>query len=106
MPLPCISKEQTRRCRARSKRTLEPCQNPAAFGMPTCRMHGARRPETVKKGKEHPSYIHGKCTLTAKAEYSAASARLRDLENLMHLLGMTTAARWAGRKPKPQKEKS
>lgn len=101
MPLPCISKGQARRCRARSKRTLLPCQNPAAFGMSTCRMHGARHLDTVQRGKQHPNFKHGEATLKARAEYRAASARLRDLESLMHLLGMTDAKRWPGRKPKP-----
>ena len=31
-----------KRCTARSKRTGEPCSNPAALGWNVCRMHGAR----------------------------------------------------------------
>jgi len=102
MPLPCISKGWAKRCRARCKRTLKPCQNLAAYGLSVCRVHGSRRPETVKRGLQHPAYKHGQSTLKARAEYSAASARLRELEAMMHLLGMTTANRWPGRKPKEQ----
>jgi hypothetical protein len=63
-------------------------------------MHGARQLSTIKAGKYHPNYKHGENTIEARARYSAASARLRELEALMHLLGMTSANRWPGRKPK------
>ena len=38
--------------------------------------------------------------LEAKAERSATLTRLRYLEDMMHQLGMTTAARTPGRKPR------
>lgn len=48
------------RCRARSKRTGEPCRAPAVRGWQVCRMHGARggAPRGTRNGK----YRHGSCT--------------------------------------------
>ena len=66
--------------------------------MPVCRFHGARRPETIRRGKDHPQYRHGQETIEIKRERSAASARIRALEDLMHLLRMTGAKRTPGRK--------
>jgi hypothetical protein len=68
--------------------------------MKVCRMHGARRPESIRRGEAHPNYQHGEETLEAKAERSATLTRLRHLENVMHQFGMTTAARTPGRKPR------
>ncbi len=99
MPLPNVSADPSLQCRARSKRSQERCKNPAAYGMATCRMHGARRPETVRKGDKHPAYRNGKETQEAKAERSAKLAELRDLEAAMILLGAHEGARWRGRKP-------
>ena len=55
MPLPYLKKK----CTARSKRTGLPCNNPSAFNCRTCRVHGARRQETIKKGKDHPQFTFG-----------------------------------------------
>jgi hypothetical protein len=57
-PLPCVVKG-AKQCTARSKRTGLPCNNPAAHGCRTCRVHGARRQETIKKGKDHPQFTFG-----------------------------------------------
>lgn len=100
MPLPCILKKTAVQCHARCKATQQQCRNPAAFGMAVCRYHGARRPNTILKGKTHPNYRHGEETLKAKAERSASSARLRELETMIYILKMTDAPRWRGRKPK------
>ena len=62
-------------------------------------MHGARRPETVRRGANHPHYRHGGETLEAKAERSRRIAELRDLEALSFTLGLATGQRWRGRKP-------
>lgn len=66
-------------------------------------MHGARRKETILRGKDHPAYIDGTKTRQAKARYRQASARLRDLEQIMVDTGMVGAEfkRTVGRKPKP-----
>ena len=102
MPLPSVIKHGARQCHARCKATQSQCRNPAAYGTPVCRYHGARRPESIKRGKEHPNYLHGKETLKAKAERSATLSQLRTLEELMYLLNMTTAPRTRGRKPRQQ----
>ena len=98
MPLPSISKHGAKQCTAKSKRTSRPCRNLAAYGCRTCRMHGARKAESIKRGKQHPNYVHGNRTLEAELEQSATSRRLQELEDAMHLLGMTTAKRSRGRK--------
>jgi glucans biosynthesis protein len=98
MPLPSITKHRAKQCTAKSKRTGLPCNNPAAYGCRTCKVHGARRPESIKRGEQHPNYVHGGRTLEAQLEQSATSRRLQQLEDALHLLGMTTAKRSRGRK--------
>jgi hypothetical protein len=61
-------------------------------------MHGARKAESIKRGEQHPNYVHGGRTQEAQAEQSATSRRLQQLEDAMHVLGMTTAKRSRGRK--------
>ena len=84
MPLPNI----TQRCRAKAKSTQSQCHNPAAFGMPTCRLHGARRPHTILKGEAHPNYRHGNETQERRRERRVKMAELRKLEELIQKLGM------------------
>jgi hypothetical protein len=74
--------------------------NPAAFGMAVCRYHGARKPETVRRGANHPQYRHGGETLAAKAERSRVLVELRQLEALSFSLGLAMGSRWRGRKPR------
>jgi hypothetical protein len=61
-------------------------------------MHGARKKESIKRGEQNPNYVHGKRTLEAELDQSAASRKLQQIEDAMHLLGMTTAKRSRGRK--------
>ncbi len=96
--LPSISKQGAKQCTALSKRTKLPCNNPAAYGCKSCRMHGARRPSSIKRGKDHPNYVHGERTLDAEKKSSEQSLKLQQLEDAMHVLGMTTAKRSRGRK--------
>ena len=98
MPLPSITNHRAKQCTAKSKRTGLPCNNPAAYGCRTCRMHGARKAESIKRGEQHPNYVHGRRTLEAQSEQSATSRRLQEIEDAMHLLGMTKAKRSRGRK--------
>jgi hypothetical protein len=63
-----------------------------------CKVHGARRPESIKRGKDQVNFVHGRRTLEAKLEQSATSRRLQQLEDALHLLKMTTAKRSRGRK--------
>ena len=97
MPLPSLS-YGAKQCTALTKRTKQPCKNPAAYGCRTCRMHGARKKETIKRGKDHVNFVHGQRSLEAQAEQSAVSRRLQQIEDAMHLLKMTSAKRSRGRK--------
>ena len=65
-PLPCVVKG-AKVCTAKSKRTGLPCNNPAAHGCKTCRVHGARRQENIKKGKYHPQFTFGTETREIRA---------------------------------------
>ena len=98
MPLPSMRLHGAKQCAAKSKRTGLPCNNPAAYGCRTCRMHGARKAESIKRGEQHPNYVHGGRTLEAKKQSSAQCAKLQMMEDAMHLLKMTTAKRSRGRK--------
>ena len=88
------------RCTAKAKRSGVRCLNPAAFSMRVCRVHGARRSSTVRRGTDHPAYKTGNETLTAKRERSARLAELRDIEAALSALGALDGPRWPGRKPK------
>ena len=92
MPLPSL----TMQCKATAKHSQTRCLKPAAYGMPVCRLHGARRPETIRRGPDHPNYHHGRETLEAKA---ARSRALVELEGAMVVLGALEGPRWRGRKP-------
>jgi hypothetical protein len=100
MPLPAITKHGAQRCRAKAKHSGQRCNNPATHGMPVCRVHGARRPETIRRGAKHPAYLHGQETQEAQATRSMKLTELRDLEAAMIVLGLHEGARWPGRKPK------
>lgn len=63
-------------------------------------MHGARKPETIKRGQQHPNYVHGRRTLEAEKEHSRQLCELRYLEDLGHAIGMMTGNKTRGRKPK------
>lgn len=94
MPLP----NKFQRCHAKAKSTQTQCQNPAAFGCSTCRMHGARRHASIKRGSDHPLFKHGFSTQSAMAERRAEFKALRKLELLMDRYGIGTGARLRGRK--------
>lgn len=100
MPLPTVLAGAAPQCRAKAKHSSTRCLNPAAHGMPVCRKHGARRPETVRRGRDHPAYVRGEQTQFSQAQRSAKLAELRDLELAMVQLGMLQGKRWPGRKPK------
>jgi hypothetical protein len=66
-------------------------------------MHGGRGNSAPKtdEGLKRVATAHtksGQYTHTAKLEQSKASARLAQLEDAMHVLGMTSAVRTRGRK--------
>lgn len=69
-------------------------------------MHGGRGNSAPKteEGRQRIIDAHtksGRYTREAKFEHSSASARLSRIEDAMHLLGMTSAARTRGRKAVP-----
>lgn len=103
MPLPSLS-HGAQQCTALTKRTKQRCKNPAAYGCRTCRMHGARKKESMKRGKDHANFVHGRRTREAEKQHSEFCRRLQQLEDAMHLLGMTTAKRARGRKAKRYKK--
>ena len=76
MPLPSVL-NGAKQCTAKSKRTKLPCNNPAAHGCKTCRMHGARRQNTIRKGKDHPQYTFGNET---REKRSIRSVVLKELK--------------------------
>jgi hypothetical protein len=98
MPLPNVKSGRTEQCMARSKRSLARCNNPCAFGCKTCRFHGARRPETVLRGSEHPKYKHGRDTLEAKRNRVQAMTRIRALVDLA-IYGGFLSTKVTGRRP-------
>ena len=68
MPLPAITKYGAKQCQCKCKRTGLPCQNLAAHGCISCRMHGAHKSRNTLKGKVHSNYKHGLDTKGAIAE--------------------------------------
>ena len=99
MPLPCVSKHRANQCKAQAKATGRRCLNPAAHGCKTCRLHGARRQDTIKRGKSHPNYRHGMETLEAKRQRSIKLAELREIEDDLIKRGFMKCKRTVGRKP-------
>ena len=92
------------RCVARSVRSGLQCAKPAKNSSRTqkCSHHGgwATGPKTAE-GRQRIAQahtIHGESTKAARHEYSKVSAELSQLEDAMHVLGMTTAPRTRGRK--------
>lgn len=80
MPLASISKHNAYQCTARAKSTRQRCLNPAAYGCKTCRLHGARKQTSIKRGDLHPNYRHGMETLEAKRYRRIKLAELREIE--------------------------
>jgi len=93
------------RCMARSKRTQMQCGRPALRSSKTqkCQFHGGRGsgPKTLegreKIGKAH--LVHGNETTEARQERSEKALWFSQIEDVMHVLGMTTVGRQRGRKP-------
>ena len=81
MPLPSVSKHSACQCTARAKSTGQRCLNPAAYGCRTCRLHGARKPNSIKRGKDHPNFKDGAETLERKRQRSIELAELRKIED-------------------------
>jgi hypothetical protein len=99
MPLPSVSQHSASQCTARAKSTKHRCLNPAAYGCRTCRLHGARKPNSIKHGINHPNYLHGTETLQRRRERSIKLAALREIENHLLDCGLIKGDRTVGRKP-------
>ena len=88
MPLQSITKYHAVKCSVKSKRTKLPCNNPAAYGCKTCRMHGARRPDSIKRGRLHPNYVHGERSIEGIKRHREVMAEIKMLTKLAKQLGM------------------
>ena len=91
------------RCQAASKRSRLQCKNPALRGKQVCGFHGglSTGPRT-EEGRERIRQAHiksGGYTKEARLRQSRASLRLAQLEDMMHVLNMTSATRTRGAKP-------
>ena len=91
------------RCQAMSKWSKNQCMKPALRGKSVCGHHGGRStgPRTAE-GKERSRQAHiksGEYTKQAILESSSTSLKLAQLEDMMHVLKMTTATRTRGPKP-------
>jgi len=92
-----------RRCQAKSKRSGQQCKKAALKGKAVCRFHGGRStgPRT-QEGRQRiasAQWKHGESTKAKRQEQSESDSRMRNFEDLLHVLGLTTAPRWRGRKP-------
>jgi hypothetical protein len=91
------------RCQARSKRTGVQCKAPSMSGKAVCAKHGGLstgpRTEAGKRRIAAAQFKHGLYTQSAIAQRQEIAARIAQLEDVMHLTGMTDAPRTRGRKP-------
>lgn len=92
------------RCTARSSRTGMQCGRPALKVSTTqkCQFHGGRGsgPKTAEGRARLAALhtVHGRETTEARAQRSAASARLSQYEDAARLMGMLEGPRIRGRK--------
>lgn len=97
-------KIQCLRCTAKSSRSKQQCGRPALKSSTTqkCQFHGGRhsgpQSEAGKARIAKAKTTHGQETRAARAARSAALAKLSQLEDALHVLGMTEAPRSRGRK--------
>jgi hypothetical protein len=92
------------RCTATSSRTKQQCGRPALKASRTqkCQFHGGRGsgPKTAegRASVAAARTVHGRETRQARAERSAASVKLSQLEDAGYVLGMMDGPRTRGRK--------
>jgi len=92
------------RCQAMSKRTKQQCAAPASKGKTKCRFHrsASTGPKTAQ-GRERcaaAKYKGLKESREERTERALGMRRLRELEDLGHLLGIMSGPKTPGRKPK------
>ena len=92
MPLPSVEKYGARRCHAKSKSTGKQCGNPACLDSKggICRYHGYRSPESIKRGKDHPNFVHGERSQEGIQIHRETMQRIKLLTKLAKQLGMVT----------------
>lgn len=94
-----------KRCTAKSKRTGLQCRRPALKISTTqkCQFHGglSTGPKTAEGRKRiaAANTKHGRYSAEAKVKHAKELAVLCQLEDAMHLIGMTKDSRTRGRKP-------
>lgn len=91
------------RCQAISKRSKLQCGRPAMKGKSVCDFHGGKStgPKT-EEGKVRSRQAHiksGEYTMESRLHHNRALLNLAYLEDMMHMLKMTSADRTRGRKP-------
>lgn len=91
------------RCQATSKRTKMQCGRPASKGKSVCNFHGGKStgPKTPE-GKERSRQAHiksGEYTQESRLRHNRALLNLAYLQDMMHILEMTSAKRTRGPKP-------
>lgn len=90
------------RCQAKSKRTGLQCSAPAMAGKVMCKAHGGLstgpRTEAGKRKIAAAQLKHGLYSKSAIAYRQQVAAHISELEDAMHVLGMTNAQRTPGRK--------
>ena len=94
------------RCTAQSTRTKLQCCRPAlkTSTKQKCQFHGGglssgRQTEEGRNRIAKAHFKHGNASKNLRRDYSEASAHLRQLEDAMYVLKMTSAPRTRGRKP-------
>lgn len=89
-------------CNAKSKRTKQQCQAPAAKGKTKCRFHGgASTGPKTEQGRRHcaeAKTIHGRETRAKRAVRNLALVRLAHLETMGRVIGLIVGPRSKGRK--------
>lgn len=100
MPLPAIRRGTTLRCTAKTRsRNLEQCLCPAAYGTTVCTRHGAVPLNKRPKGKSNGNYKHGNYTKDNLKDQSGQIAVLRNLENVLIVVGAIEGNPSKGRRP-------
>jgi hypothetical protein len=96
-------KIQCLRCTARSNRSGLQCKKPALKVSRTqkCGHHGGRphSPETIQR-IANANTVHGQSTKVALQQHQAEKVLLRELEDVLHVMGWAQGPRTQGRKPK------
>ena len=90
------------RCTAKAKSSQPQCRKPAMQGKTKCRTHGgASTGPKTQAGKDairRAHFKHGRETQEVRAARSAKDAEMQALEDIMHVMNITSAKRTRGRK--------